>query len=272
MFPGKLIGTVILARTAKDSTSFDPSMLYLIMALVGFFIFVLILIFLRRRLFPLFRLGYISLVYGRYSFEFLDFFKDNNLRSPHNNCIKDEITMHFYSFFRKIKNAGEYQTTVNIDFGTVPFMFRYKKMLKTRGAPQCVNVAKFNNARVNVLGYNETIQGMKMKSIHYFINDFFVMGEYIISELQRVKPTSITGTLSSKYLNGVDLPQEVFYITDPNGNMINYEHNGFSINVRYLFRGDETTNEILYSVFGDGTTNGKIFMNALKNEELLNRF
>jgi|GEM_PF-510851 len=273
MLIGSLIGTIILARTAKDSTSFDPSMLYLILALVGIFVLVLVLIFLRKSLFPFIRLGYISLVYGRYSFEFMQFFKDSNLRSPHNTCIKDEITMHFYCFFRKIKNAGEFQTKANIEYGSVPFMYKYKKMIKTKGSPQCVNVAKFNNARVKVLGYNETIQGMRMKSIHYFINDFFIMGEYIISELQRVKPSSITGTLSSKYLNGFDLSsQEVFYITDPNGNMINYEHNGFSINIRYLFIGDKTTNEILYSVFGDGTKNGIIFMTALKNEDLLNRF
>lgn len=272
MLTSNLIGSVILARTANDGSSFDPSMLYLILALIGFFILILVLVFLRKSLFPLIRLAFIRLVYGRYSFEFLEFFKDNNLRSPYNNCIKDEITMHFFCFFRKIKNSEEYTTNVNIEYGSVPFLYSYKKMLKTRGAPQCVNVAMFNNARINVLGYNETIQGLKMKSIHYFIDGLFVMGEYIISEIQKVKPASITGTLSSKYLSGIDLSsKEVFYITDSSGNMINYEHNGFSVNIRYLFRGDKTTNDILYSVFGDGTKNGKIFINALKNEQLLNR-
>ena len=272
MYPGRIIGNIILAGTGKDGTSLDPGMLYLILALVGFFILALILISLRKRLFPMFRLAYITLVYGRYSFEFQQFFKENNLRSPHNNCIRDEITMHFYCFFKKIKNAGEFQTKKNIEFGPIPFLYRYKKMLSTKGAPQCVNVAKFKDARVNVLGYNETIQGMKMKSIYYFINDLFVMGECIVLEKQRATVSPITSTLSVKYLGGIDLSQEVFYITDPRGNMINYENNGFSITVRYLFKGDKQTNEILYSVFGDGTSNGKFFMTALRNEELLNRF
>ncbi len=272
MYPGQIIGSIILAGTVKGGSSFDPGMLYLILALVGFFILALILISLRKSLFPIFRLAYITLVYGRYSFEFQQFFKENNLRSPHNNCIRDEITMHFYCFFKKIKNAGEFQTKRSIEFTEIPFLYRYKKILSTKGTPQCVNVAKFKDARVNVMGYNETIHGMRIKSIYYFINDLFVMGEFIVLEKPRATVSSITSILSEKYLGGIDLSQEVFYITDPGGNMINYENNGFSITVKYLFKGDKQTNEILHSVFGDGTSNGKFFMSALRNEELLNRF
>ena len=269
---GNFLGFVILARTAKDSTSFDPSMLYLILALVGFFILVLLLIFLRKRIFPLFRLGYISLVYGRYSYEFLEFFKDNDLRSPHNNCVKDEITMHFYCFYKKKRDAAEFETTSRIEFGQVPFQTRYKHMLKSKGAPQCINVARFSDAKVNVLGYNETIQGIRMKSIHYFIDNLFIMGEYSISDLQKVKSTAISGAIASKYLGGNVPAEDVFYITDPEGNQINFENNGFSINVRYLFKGNKIINEILDSIFMNGNEGGKIFLNTSRTQELLNKF
>jgi hypothetical protein len=272
MLPVKLIGFVILARTAKDSTSFDPSMLYLILALVGFFILILLLVFLRNRLFPLFRLAYVSMVYGRYSYEFLEFFKENDLRSPHNNCIKDEITMHFYCFYKRLRNAEEYETKTNIEFGQVPFLTRYKQMLKSKGSPQCVNVARFSDARVNVLGYNETAQGIKMKAIHYFIDDLFIMGEYSIPELQKVKTTAVTGALAAKYLNGIEPAKDVFYITDPIGNQINFENNGFSINIRYLFKGNKRANEILDSIFSNDVSNGNVTLNTSKTQELLNRF
>ncbi|MEI6455955.1 MAG: hypothetical protein WCO93_06665 [bacterium] len=272
MLPGNLIGFVILARTAKDSTSFDPSMLYLILALVGFFILILLLIFLRKRLFPLFRLAYLSMVYGKYSYEFLEFFKENDLRSPHNNCIKDEITMHFYCFYKRIRNAAEYKTKTNIEFGQVPFLTLYKQMLRSKGSPQCVNVARFSDSRVNVLGYHETMQGMKMKAIHYFIDNLFIMGEYSIPELHKVKTNAVNTALAAKYLNGVEPTEDVFYITDPSGNQINFENNGFSINVRYLFKGNQRANDILNTIFSNGDERGKISLNTDKTQELLNRF
>jgi len=262
----------LLARTAKDSTSFDSSMLYLIMALVGIFILVLVVVFLRNRVFPLLRLWYISLVYGRYSFEFLEFFKDNNLQNPHNNCVKDEITMHFLVFFRRTKNSAEYLTQSKIEFGDIPFMSTYNHLRKIKGNPDCINITKFSDVRVKLVGYNETLQGMRMKSLHYFIGDTFIMGEYLFADLIRVKPKEIIQSISTKYLNSISPQEDVFYITDSAGNMLNYENNGFSVTIRYLHKGDAQANGILSSAFNFDNEKDIGFMKTLKNEELLNRF
>jgi hypothetical protein len=268
----KILNFILLARTAKDSTSFDPSMLYLILALVGLFIFVLLLVFTRARLFPLIKLGYVHLVYGRYSYEFLEFFKENNLRNPHTNCIKDEISMHFFTFYKPKRDALFFQTDTKIEFGDVPFLTSYKKLIKMKGEPDCINVSRFANNRVKLVGFNESLQNMVMKSMYYFIEDRFVMGEYNFADLIKVRTAEVLASLTGKYLKEENVQSDNFYISDYHGDKINYENNGFSITVRYYFRGDEVVNQILDSVFGNTGENGETLIRTMKHEELINRF
>ncbi|MCX6285828.1 MAG: hypothetical protein NTY96_01765 [Bacteroidetes bacterium] len=267
-----LLNFILLARTAKDSTSFDPSMLYLILALVGIFLLVLLLVFTRARLYPLLKLGYIRILYGRFSYEFLEFFKENNLRNPHNNCIKDEISMHFFTFYKPKKSALFFQTETKIEFGDIPFLTFYKKLTKIKGEPECINVSRFNTTRVKLVGYNEELQNMKMKSFFYFMEEQFVMGEYHFIDINKIKTADILAPLAVKYLKGESVQTDNFYITDPLGDKINYENNGFSITVRYFFRGDNNINQILDSVFGNVNDNGETLIRTMKHEELLNRF
>lgn len=263
---------ILLAKSSSDSTSMDPTMKYIIFSLIGFFIFILVIVFLRNRVLPILKLWYIILIYGKFSFEFLEFFKANNLRNPHNSCIKDEITMHFLLFFKKINNAEYFTTNNYLEYGKIPFLMPYKSLVKQMGNPECINIARFNGIKVRVVGYNELLGGMKMKSLYYFINEVFVMGEYFFSEMNLINPKQIVEILSSKYLDHQEIAADCFYIIDPSGNKLNYENNGFSINIRYLYLCDDDTNSILESIFPGGTTGGPGFQKAMKDEELLNRF
>ncbi len=266
------LSIIILARTSKDTTSIDPTMMYLVLSLMGVFVFFLILIFLRKTLIPLFNLWYIVLVYGKFSFEFLEFFKANNLRNPHNSCIRDEITMHFLVFFKHIKSAVFYSTKNFLEYGETPFLISYKLLVKKMGNPECINITRFSESKVRVVGYNEIFNGINMKSLYYFIDEKFVMGEYLFSDVHRADPDNIISMLSAKYLDKKEIISDCFYIIDPSGNKLNYENNGFSVNIRYLFLGDERINGILESIFLDGNTSGLGFRKAMKHEELLNRF
>ena len=140
------------------------------------------------------------------------------------------------------------------------------------GNPECINIARFSESKVRVVGYNEILNGIKMKSLYYFINEQFVMGEYLFSDVHRADPDYIISMLSTKYLDKKEIISDCFYIIDPSGNKLNYENNGFSINIRYLFLGDQKINEILESIFLRGRTSELEFKKAMKHEELLNRF
>ncbi|MBC8315101.1 MAG: hypothetical protein H8E51_06320 [Bacteroidetes bacterium] len=252
--------------------AFEGGFMTLIIALILIFVITLLVIFMRKRIFPIFYLMYVRVFRGKYSFEYLEFFKKHDLRNPLNNCIRDEITIHFSVFFKLLKEASQYKTDIPIEFKDVPYLISYRKLVKQFGTPQCINIARFNQSRVKVVGYNEKFQEKKMKSLFYFIDDQFVMGEFVFSETRRMDPTQVKEVLSQKYLDGETLKSDVIYILGPQGNMLNYHDNGFFAAVKYLYRGDDHLNEIMNNIFAQAHENGKAFKRAMIQEELLNRF
>jgi len=266
-----LLNFILLAKTGKEDGTFDPSMIYLVICLVGIFILALALLFTRAKVFPLIKLGIIRLIYGSYSFEFMEFFKEQNIRNPHSNCIKDEISMHFYVFFKPNRNAVFFETEAKIGFGEIPFLISYKKLTKQKGEPDCINIARFGRSRVKLVGFNESLQNIKIKTMFYFIEEMFVMGEYHFPDQHRIKKGEILDPLTMKYLNGTSIQHDNFYITDPAGNKIHFENNGFTVTIRYYFQGDDKIKGILDSVFGNSGGNSNAFIKAMKQEELLNK-
>jgi len=264
------ISAILLARPDRE-ISLDGGLFSFMTVIIAICVLLLILIFLRQRVSLLIRLWYYSLFYGRYSHEFLTFFKNSNLRSPINGCIKDEIAQHLLVFCNKLKNSLEYQTTVTIDYGRIPFMTGNKQLFQVKGKPDCMKVITINDMKLMVAGYNETLQGMKMRSLFFFINGSFVMGEFLFSELLRFKPENLVGTLSSKYLNGLPVESDVFYITDTKGNRLNYENNGFSISIKYFYGSDATTNNFLSTLLANGEF-PEVELNNPGNNDLLDLF
>ncbi|MBC8457365.1 MAG: hypothetical protein ISS17_09030 [Bacteroidales bacterium] len=252
--------------------AFEGGFLTLVVVLVAIFAIALFVIFLRKNTFPILNLLFIRIFRGKYSFEYLEFFKKNNLRNPLNNCIRDEITLHFSVFFKRLKGAGDFTTTLPIEFKDVPFLTSYRKLVKEFGTPHCINIARFERKRVKVVGYNETFHQKKMKSLFYFIEDEFVMGEFVFSETRRMDPTQVKEALSRKYLDGKELSFDSFYIENPRGNVLNYHDNGFFASVKYLYREDTRINDILNDIFAHAHQNGQAFKKAMIQEELLNRF
>ncbi|MEI7980857.1 MAG: hypothetical protein WCI71_04340 [Bacteroidota bacterium] len=175
-------------------------------------------------------------------------------------------------FYKKIRNAPDFVTTVNMDVGEIRFMSPYKQVRKIKGMPDCINVARMNNAKIKVVGYRENLYGTTLKSLYYFLNDHFVLGEYTISESLHLNPDPLLNQLSAKYLKGITLKEDACYIIDPGGNQINFENNGFSIWVRYLYNADKETNLLLSEMFLDNPAGRANLRKTLRNEEYLNHF
>ncbi len=257
---------------AGSGGAFDGGFLTLVVAIVTIFSIALFVIFLKKNTFPILNLMIIRIFRGKYSFEYLEFFKKNDLRNPLNNCIKDEITLHISVFFKRLKGAIDYPTTVPIEFKDVPFLTSYKNLVKEFGTPNCINIARFDKQRVKVVGYQDTFHQKKMKSLFYFIEDKFFMGEFVFSETRRMDPTQVKEGISEKYLDGVKLEADTLYVEGPLGNILNYHDNGFFASVKYLYRGDSSINEILNNVFLLSSQKGQAFKKAMLQEESLNRF
>ncbi|MBN1200053.1 MAG: hypothetical protein JXA23_11920, partial [Bacteroidales bacterium] len=95
---------------AQNGGAFDAGFLTLVVAILAIFAIALFAIFLKKNTFPVFNLFFIRIFKGKYSFEYLEFFKKNDLRNPLNNCIKDEITLHVSIFYKPLKGASSYTT------------------------------------------------------------------------------------------------------------------------------------------------------------------
>jgi len=263
--------TVLLAKSGARG-GIDTSVLWLLLILVGTFAMLLLLFTMRKNILPVFRLWYILLFHGKFSFEFIEFFKEKNLRNPLNNCIRDEITLHFLIFFKKIRNAGEFSTGRRIEFTSFPFISAYRALLKQRGKPDCINITRFQKSRVLVVGYQEIIADIKAKALYFFIDDKFALGEYFVADITRLNPQHLLHTVAGKYLDGVVPEMDSFYITDPEGNQLNYENNGFSLSVRYISRTNEQINSLLENLFVQNKQGNPQLRKTLIQEELYGRF
>jgi hypothetical protein len=257
---------------ASGGGAFDGGFLTLVVVIVAIFSISLFVIFLKKNTFPLLNLILIKIFNGKYSFEYLEFFKKNDLRNPLTNCIKDEITLHISVFFQRLKGAVDYTTEIPIEFKDIPFLSSYKTLVQKFGTPDCINIARFEKNRVKVVGYHETFHQKKMKSLFYFLEDEFFMGEFVFSETRRMDPTQVKEGISEKYLDGVNLEADTLYVEGPLGNILNYHDNGFFSSVKYLYRGDLRINEVLNNVFLLSSQKGQAFKKAMIQEESLNRF
>jgi len=257
---------------ADNGGAFDAGFLTLIVAIVAIFSIALFVIFLKKNTFPILNLLIIKIIRGKYSYEYLEFFKKNDLRNPLTNCIKDEITLHVSVFFQRLKGAVDYTTETPIEFKDIPFLTSYKDLVKKFGTPNCINIARFEKTRVKVVGYHETFHQKKMKSLFYFIGEEFFMGEFVFSETRRMDPAQVKEGISEKYLNGKHMEADTIYIEGPLGNILNYHDNGFFASVKYLYRGNPRINEILNNVFLLSSQKGQAFKKAMIQEESLNRF
>jgi hypothetical protein len=134
-----------------------------------------------------------------------------------------------------------------------------------------MNIAKFDSTRAKVVGYNDTFEEIKMKSLYYFIGETFFMGELIFSETRRIDPEKVISLISKKYLKGQKVSADSFYITDPKGHKIHFHDNGFYCAVKYLCTSDPDINKILDKVFSQLDPKNEEFRRAMAQEELLNR-
>jgi hypothetical protein len=230
---------------------FMPSLGFIAVLAITIALILLFVSLFFKTIFEHLRLYYIIFVHGKYSYEFLQFFSVRNLRNPHSSCISDEIRQHFISFFKEnFSESVHFQTVVPIDFEDTQFLLDFKKILRKNGKPNGINISKEEGSYIKVLGYYDQIENVKMRSLYFFHDDIFVMGEYIFASLTPKLPGEVTNTLSNKYLDGIEIKGDTYFIKDLAGNQILYKDNGFTVSIKYICTGDKHTFETLTHHFG----------------------
>lgn len=185
-----------------------------------------------------------KLTKGEYSTEYVNLFKGNDLRSPHTPCIKDEFIFHILMFYKKTKNAKVFKTNETIQFGNTSFSLKYNEIFKLRGIPMCFNALKMGKFEIKIVGYQDFIYESKIKSIYFFINDLFILGEYSFSDYSMAESINISDLILNKYINESIKNIDEFYIEDSDKNSIYFKDNGFERSVKYLNLTNKETRDI----------------------------
>lgn len=137
-------------------------------------------------------------------------------------------------FLKKTKNVKILNTSENIQFGNTPFSLKYDEIFKLRGVPMCFNALNFNNYDIKIIGYQDILNESKIKSIYFFVNNIFILGEYSFADNSITESIDISKILIKKYITESIDDIEEFYIEDKNKNCIYFKDNGFERSVKYF--------------------------------------
>jgi hypothetical protein len=177
---------------------------------------------------------FIKLIHGEYSFQYVDLFRQNGFRSPFLRCIKDEFFFHIIMFLKKDPKVKVFETSEIIQFGNTSESLTSQELLKTKGLPFCFNAFLYDETEITLIGYHETIQKTKLKSVYVFANDVFILGEYSFTDVDKVDSLEIFKTLIKKYINESTENIDRFFIKDKDKNQIYFADNGFEISIKYF--------------------------------------
>lgn len=198
--------------------------------------FILLLVILAIRYRKLLVLKIVKLSYGKYSYEYLTYFKRIFIRSPYQYCFRDEFISHVLFILDKRNELPVYKSFHDIIFEDQTFFTNYNDFIKHKGAPYCFNAFAFEDPHfvVKVVGYQEMISNKKGIAAYYFIDDLFFMGEYILKETS----DETKETIMKPYLDPM-ATEDNFYVENTHDRIIHFQNTGFTIEIKFLTREDK---------------------------------
>jgi hypothetical protein len=197
-------------------------------------LFIVLMVILRKTIV----LTFLRMIYGQYSYEFLSTYKKYFIRSPFQYCFRDDFIAHLLFVLSKKEEIPAYKSPKDIFFENTPYFIQYKEFLKKKGKPYCFNAFVFQqyDFEIKALGYQENIAGSKAITLFYFMNDSFFMGEYIFKNPK----TDIKSSLVNHFLDQAEIQGDNFYIENTLNRIIHYQDTGFTVDIKYLNKEDES--------------------------------
>lgn len=212
-----------------------------------------------------------KLIHGEYSFQYVDLFRRNGFRSPFLRCIKDEFLFHIIMFLKKDPKLKVFDALETIQFGNTSLSLTSNELIKTKGLPFCFNALIYNDFNITIIGYHETIQSTKLKSVYIFANDVLILGEYSFTGIDKIGSQNILKILIKKYISDSIDKIDRFFIKDKNNNHIYFADNGFEISIRYFLLENPNAQEI-YSAFTQSISKSNEINNDVINTKLTEIF
>jgi len=220
-------------------------------------------VFLFVRIYPFLHLSLIKILNGRYCEKYIRFYTKYIGESPFRSCIKGEFFLALFGFYKPDENVEMFNTKSSITFGSFDYGINSTHLLKLRDKPVCVNADKLNSFNLLILGFRDKLFDFDIKAIHYFADNCFFMGEYLIEITDETKIDEISHILQKKYFDKIKTSSHKYLIEGSNKVLIGFEFNGFKLSIKYLNKADLTINEKL-----DNYWNSKMRSNINQSQPL----
>ena len=174
----------------------------------------------------------IELLKGKYSYKYISTFKKLFMRSPFQYGFDDEFIQKVLSLVKEKGKCPVFKTNMKINFGECEYGSKMKKLLKQYGDPDYFSAFRVEDPafEVKVCVYNSFVEGIKATTRYYYINDAFLMGEYVFKNVR----SPIKQHISAKYFNDGEIVPDKFLIINSRKNFIQYNNTAFTIDIQYI--------------------------------------
>lgn len=183
------------------------------------------------------RVWIVQMIYGKYSYAYISFFKKRDLKPDVLPCLKDHYLTHFYPFYRKAKDSVLFKSRQPIQYGEFRFGSSYRESPKGSLDADNFSVYKVDSDILSAYGFRGQSFGAKHKEVAFFLNNQFLLGEYSfsMSDKNSMPDTDrIVSELARRYQVDLGGLKSNFYIEDGNDSLIYVLDTGFSFNLSYF--------------------------------------
>ncbi len=214
-------------------------------------VFLLLLLGFRKTIY----LYSIKIIFGKYSYKYIMKFRKYTNKKPHPYCFKDDFYYHILSIRNALNHDIQYKANGVFTFDGLDFSKNFKQTLLENGQPDCFTISNEKEIPLKVAGYKSRMFHSNEKTLHYFCNNHYFMGEYVFSSLADDTSKLIVETIKQEFLIDVKYSKN-FTIIDPVGNHLFFTDTGFFLSIKFF----NANNRVVKSIvdFTSETENNKL--------------
>ncbi|MBC8343873.1 MAG: hypothetical protein ISR55_11335 [Bacteroidetes bacterium] len=192
---------------------------------------------------------FIQFFYGKYSSRLNRYCQQKDIPTPYNLCYHDDPDHHIFDILYRNDKYAVAQTEGEIKFQRTNFFTSRKKILKQYKPVYGYSIMEINKNTLRVYCFRKDIFGRRAKILFYFLNDVFIMGEYIFISYSPKKVSSVAQKLIQQQKLDYQYANENFYIENSNSERIIFTDSGFNLSIRYFSLKNKEIMDYLKSYF-----------------------
>ncbi|NOR88464.1 MAG: hypothetical protein GQ527_12725 [Bacteroidales bacterium] len=170
-------------------------------------------------------------------------YKKFTKKKPHPYCFKDDFYYHLLSINSAANCKDPYISNREFSFDDLNFNIDFKQIVAEKGHPDCFTMSDEKGVPLQVAGYKSRMFHSNEKTLLYFCNKNYFMGEYVFSELGTDTPSLIVEILRKEFHSEIKYAKNIT-IKDKSGNCLFFTDTGFHLSIKFFNERNESVRKI----------------------------